>query len=119
MPSMSAARAAAKTVFGIINEPSKIDPKQKGVEAVSEGRIEIKGVYFRYPSRKRYVLRNFKLVIEPNQSVAIVGHSGSGKSTIASLILRFYDVSHGSVAIDGTNLKNFSMEYLRRKISVV
>lgn len=77
------------------------------------------GVYFRYPSRKRYVLRNFSLDILPNQSVAIVGHSGSGKSTIASLILRFYDARHGSITIDGVNLKNYSMEYLRQKISVV
>lgn len=119
MPSIAAAKAAAKTVFGIINEPSKIDPKQTGVESVTEGRISLTDVYFRYPSRKRYVLKNFKLDIQPNQSVAIVGHSGSGKSTIASLILRFYDVSHGSVAIDGMNIKNYNMEYLRQKISVV
>ena len=113
MPSIAAAKEAAKKVFGIINEPSKIDPKQKGLESITEGRIQMNGVYFRYPSRNQYVLRNFNLSIEPNQSVALVGHSGSGKSTIAQLILRFYDATHGTVSIDGTNLKRYSMAYMR------
>jgi len=50
---------------------------------------------FRYPSRQKFVLRNLNLKINPNQSVAIVGHSGSGKSTIASLLMRLYDIEHG------------------------
>ena len=50
---------------------------------------------FKYPTSKKYILRKFNLTIEPNTSVAIVGHSGSGKSTIGQLILRFYDVKHG------------------------
>lgn len=53
------------------------------------------------------------MTIEPNQSVAIVGHSGSGKSTIASLLLRFYDVSKGGVYIDGINIKEYDLEKLR------
>ena len=95
LPSITKAREAAKLIFGIIEEPSKIDPKQPGTESITHGRVEFKNLWFRYPSRKKAVLRNFNLTIEPNQSVAIVGHSGSGKSTIASLILRFYDSSRG------------------------
>jgi len=95
LPSISKAREAAKLVFGIIEEPSRIDPKQEGSSSITHGRVEFKNVWFRYPSRKTAILRNFNLTIEPNQSVAIVGHSGSGKSTIASLILRFYDSSKG------------------------
>lgn len=95
LPSLSRAKSAAKLIFGIIEEPSEIDPKQEGVMALHQGRIEFRNLYFRYPSRPHYVLRNFNLRIEPNQSVAIVGHSGSGKSTIASLLLRFYDTTHG------------------------
>lgn len=83
LPSLSRARSAAKLIFGIIEEPSEIDPKQPGHESLPQGRIEFKNLYFRYPSRNQYVLRNFNLSIEPNQSVALVGHSGSGKSTIA------------------------------------
>ena len=110
---------SAKLVFGIIEEPSKIDPKQKGVESITHGRVEFKNVWFRYPSRKKAILRNFNLTIEPNQSVAIVGHSGSGKSTIASLILRFYDSSRGQIVIDGQELKKISVPFLRDQISIV
>jgi ABC-type multidrug transport system fused ATPase/permease subunit len=101
LPSITGAKEAAKLIFGIIEEPSKIDPKQQGLESISHGRVEFKNLSFRYPSRKKAVLRKFNLTIEPNQSVAIVGHSGSGKSTIASLILRFYDTSRGQIVIDG------------------
>jgi ATP-binding cassette, subfamily B (MDR/TAP), member 1 len=93
IPSVSKAKLAAQTVFGIIESKSKIDPKQPGVEQMLSGCIEFRNIYFRYPSRQKYVLKGFNLRIEPNQSVAIVGHSGSGKSTIASLLLRFYDAT--------------------------
>ena len=66
MPSISKAKQAARTVFGIIEEPSQINPKQKGVNPELSGRIEFKNLYFRYPSRAQYVLRNFNLKIEPN-----------------------------------------------------
>lgn len=113
LPSITKAREAARLVFGIIEEPSKIDPKQEGSEAITHGRLEFKNVWFRYPSRTKTVLRNFNLTIEPNQSVAIVGHSGSGKSTIASLILRFYDSTRGQIVIDGQELKKIAVPYLR------
>ena len=119
LPSISVARESAKLIFGIIEEPSKIDPKQDGVQNISHGRVEFKNLWFRYPSRRRAILRNFNLTIEPNQSVAIVGHSGSGKSTVAQLILRFYDCTRGQVVIDGQDLKKFSVPYLRDNISIV
>ena len=62
--------------------------------------MEFKNVMFRYPSRQKFILRSFNLKIEPNQSVALVGHSGSGKSTIANLLLRLYDVEHGQILFD-------------------
>ena len=119
LPSLTKAKAAAKLIFGIIEEPSEIDPKQPGVMAVHQGRIQFKNIYFRYPSRNYFILKGFNLTIEPNQSVAIVGHSGSGKSTLASLVLRFYDTTHGSVSIDGTNIKKYSMSKLRDQIAIV
>jgi len=79
----------------------------------------LKNLSFRYPSRKQYVLFNLNLTIEPNTSVAIVGHSGSGKSTIASLLLRFYDPSQGQVLIDNQDIRDYSLEYLRTKIAIV
>lgn len=119
MPSISKAKAAARTVFGIIEEPSLIDPKQPGEQKIPTGAIEFKNVYFRYPSRNKYVLRNFNLSIKPNQSVAIVGHSGSGKSTIASLLLRFYDAQRGAVLIDDVNIADFDLERYRNYTGVV
>lgn len=95
LPSMSKAKSAAKQVFGIIEEPTRIDPKQPGATNIPEGKIELKSLLFRYPSRNTNVLNMLNLTINPNQSVAIVGHSGSGKSTIASLLLRFYDPTLG------------------------
>ena len=65
------------------------------------------------------MLKGFNLRIEPNQSVAIVGHSGSGKSTIASLLLRFYDVTKGSVIIDGIDIRDYDLEKYRNQISIV
>lgn len=113
MPSISKARQAAKTVFGIIEEKSEINPKQRGADIKITGCIEFRNLYFRYPSRNQFVLKNFNLRIEPNQSVAIVGHSGSGKSTIASLLLRFYDVTKGSVVIDGVDIRDYNLERYR------
>jgi ABC-type multidrug transport system fused ATPase/permease subunit len=66
MPSISKAKQAARTVFGIIEEPSLIDPKQAGSRIQPSGGIEFKNLYFKYPSRNKYVLRNFNLKIEPN-----------------------------------------------------
>jgi ATP-binding cassette subfamily B (MDR/TAP) protein 1 len=119
MPSISKAKQAARTVFGIIEEESKINPKQRGQTQQLTGCVEFRNLYFRYPSRQQFVLKNFNLRIEPNQSVAIVGHSGSGKSTIASLLLRFYDVTKGSVVIDGIDIRDYNLEKLRHQISIV
>jgi len=119
MPSISKAKQAAMTVFGIIEEGSKIDPKQKGVRNTLQGCVEFRNLYFRYPSRNQFVLKGFNLRIEPNQSVAVVGHSGSGKSTIASLLLRFYDVTKGSVIIDGVDIRDYDLEQYRNQISIV
>lgn len=119
MPSISKARHSAKTVFKIIEEPSQIDPKQKGLVTELQGAIEFRNLYFRYPIRQKYVLRKMNLTIRPNQSVAIVGHSGTGKSTIASLLLRFYDASEGQLLIDGVNINDYDLKCLRSQISIV
>ena len=120
MPSVARAKQSAKTVFGIIEEPSEINPNQQGVEPKElTGSIVFRNLYFKYPSRKRHVLRGLNLEIKPNQSVAIVGHSGSGKSTIASLLLRFYDTNRGQVLIDDVDIKDYNLKALREQISIV
>jgi ATP-binding cassette subfamily B (MDR/TAP) protein 1 len=91
-------------------------PGRNGVPPL-QGRIEFKNVRFSYPSRpETLILDDFNLVIEPQQSVALVGPSGSGKSSIILLIQRFYDVQAGEILIDGRNIREYNVR-LRRSSS--
>ncbi|MDR3313389.1 MAG: ABC transporter ATP-binding protein/permease [Oscillospiraceae bacterium] len=83
------------------------------------GEITFAGVSFVYPGTERYVLRDFNLTIRPGESVALVGPSGGGKTTLCNLIPRFYDVTEGAVRIDGNDIRELSLQSLRRCIGVV
>ena len=86
----------------------------------STGEIVFNDVKFRYPSRpKDQVLKGLNLTIKPNQTTAIVGHSGAGKSTIAKMITRLYDPTSGYITVDGQDLKSYKIEHYRSKIAVV
>lgn len=74
---------------------------------------------FRYPSRAKKVLDNFSLTVKENESVALVGHSGSGKSTIASLLLRFYNKQKGKILIDGQEIEAYGVKQIREHIAIV
>ena len=82
-----------------------------------ETKIELKNVSFKYENE--YVLKDFSMTVKKGQSVALVGQSGSGKSTIANLLTRFYDVNDGSISIDGNNIKDLSKASLRTQIGLV
>ncbi|KAF1315572.1 Multidrug resistance protein abc superfamily, partial [Globisporangium splendens] len=85
-----------------------------------EGKIEFKDITFRYPTRKEVtVLKNYNLTIEAGQTVAFCGPSGGGKSTCISLIERFYDPIRGEVLLDGNNLKDLNLSWLRSQIGLV
>lgn len=85
-----------------------------------QGDIELRDVYFAYPTRPdEPILSGFSLSIQKGKTSALVGHSGSGKSTIISLIERFYDPQSGEVVIDGINIKDFQLKWIRDKISLV
>ena len=84
-----------------------------------EGKIEYLNVDFVYPNTGIKALSNFSMVVEKGQKVAIVGRTGSGKTTIAQLLLRFYDPTSGSVAIDGTDVRSMDLQSLRRQVSYV
>jgi len=85
-----------------------------------KGKIEFKDVWFRYPTRKNeFVLRGLSLTIEPNESVALVGESGCGKSTFVNLMMRFYDPDFGQILLDGVNIKEYNLHDLRNAISLV
>ena len=84
------------------------------------GKIDFDKVDFAYPSRPDLtVLRNFTLTLQPNTTTALVGSSGAGKSTVVGLLQRFYDVQHGSIAVDGNDIRNLDLQWLRTNIGYV
>ncbi|KAJ3127991.1 Multidrug resistance protein 1 [Nowakowskiella sp. JEL0407] len=119
---LAKAQAAAYKIFAVIDRVPEIDIDNKGgiKDVKLKGEIEFQNVQFSYPSRPDVtVLQNFNLKINPGMTVAFVGPSGSGKSTTVSLVQRFYDALSGSVLIDGTNIRDYNVLWLRSNIGVV
>ncbi|MFQ5556898.1 MAG: ABC transporter ATP-binding protein, partial [Acidimicrobiales bacterium] len=115
------AAAAAVRVFEILDETPEIAERPDAVALPrAEGRVELSDVVFAYPAGDGDpVLDGFSLVVEPGESVALVGRTGSGKSTIARLLPRFYDVDDGSVHLDGVDVRDLRLADLRRAVTVV
>ena len=110
--------AAAQRVFEIIDRQPEIADKADARElAHVQGLLEFKAVSFRY--EEKMVLNNINLRIDRNETVAIVGESGVGKTTLVNLILRFYDVALGSISIDGIDIRDLTLDSLRRNIALV
>ena len=119
---VSAARAAAAELFKRIDRPSRVDPLSNDGEkpTVVDGKIELCDVRFTYPTRSDFsILRGFSLKIAAGQSCALCGPSGSGKSTIIALLERFYDPTSGVVTLDGVDLRNLNLRWLRGQIGLV
>jgi len=110
--------AAADRVFEILfHEDTMPDHKNAIKFSGFNDKIELKNVSFKYENE--YVLKDFSMTVEKGQSVALVGQSGSGKSTIANLLTRFYDVNEGTISIDGNDIKNTTKTSLRSQIGLV
>ncbi|MBA9074503.1 subfamily B ATP-binding cassette protein MsbA [Flavobacterium gossypii] len=110
--------AAAERVFTLMEEKNAITDKLDAIEKNTfEDNIHIDNINFRY--EKENVLKNFSLDVKKGQTVALVGQSGSGKSTIANLLTRFYDVQEGILKIDGVNIKDITMKSLRDLMGLV
>ena len=105
-----------------IQEILKLEVEEDNYNDITEddfrGNIKFEDVYFSYKD-DFYVLRNLNLEIKENQTVAFVGHTGSGKSTIMNLIVKFYSATKGNVLINGRNINDYSKEYLRKKTAIV
>ena len=113
---------AAKNVFRVVDRQSKINPYDtSGAMQLSDKPQDItfKSVSFKYPSREALVLDDFNLRIKAGSTVALVGQSGSGKSTIVSLVDRFYDPLQGTVSLGGLNLTSINLQLLRSRIGFV
>ncbi|WP_435433438.1 ABC transporter ATP-binding protein [Zwartia vadi] len=112
------AAAGAKRIFDILDHVSSVPDAQRPVPLERmEGRIEIRNVGFRYGSRT--VLRNVNLNIGAGEMIGLVGHSGSGKSSLVNLICRFYDVTEGGIRVDGVDIRSYSLNSFRSNIGLV
>ncbi|MEJ2619071.1 MAG: lipid A export permease/ATP-binding protein MsbA [Candidatus Thiodiazotropha sp.] len=110
--------AAAETVFGLIDEPAETDQGQREAVRVS-GKVSFESVSFRYPNMLKDALKSISFEIAPGSTVALVGHSGGGKTTIANLSPRFYNPTGGRILIDGIDTQDLSLLSLRRQLSYV
>ncbi|XP_028401686.1 multidrug resistance protein 1-like [Dendronephthya gigantea] len=121
-PDYSEAKRATNKVFRFLEKIPSIDSySDRGLHPSScNGEVRLANVGFRYPTRRNVkVLRNLSINVQPGHTVALVGTSGSGKSTSVSLIERFYDVRSGSVMIDDCDVKELNLKWLRSQIGIV
>ncbi|KAH7838311.1 hypothetical protein Vadar_024867 [Vaccinium darrowii] len=118
----AAGQAAAYKMFETIKRKPKIDAYETSgiVMEDIEGEVELKDVLFRYPSRPEVqIFSGFSVKVSSGTTAALVGQSGSGKSTVISLLQRFYDPEAGEVLIDGINLKQFQLKWIRERMGLV
>nr|XP_042899922.1 uncharacterized protein LOC107456703 [Parasteatoda tepidariorum] len=122
LTSVATAKGSGEKIFDIIETVPKIDPYSKeGIKPDAyTADIEFHDVHFNYPTRKGVkVLKNFSLTVKEGQTIALCGASGSGKSTIVNLILRFYDPNHGMITLGNYDLQSLNVHWLRSKIGLV
>jgi ATP-binding cassette subfamily B protein len=113
------ATASGERIFQVIDEPEEIRDDVGAAELpAGPGRIRFEDVTFAYDSA-RPALQELELELEPGRTVALIGHTGSGKTTLTSLVPRFYDVSSGRVTVDGADVRDLTLESLRRAIGVI
>ncbi|UUZ79394.1 ABC transporter ATP-binding protein/permease [Paenibacillus sp. P26] len=116
---MLVAMASSERIFEFIDEqPTVAEKPQAAVLPKIEGRVSLKGIEFEYEPG-RHALKGIDLEVQPGQSIALVGHTGSGKSTIINLLCRFYDVTEGSIRIDGHDIRDVTLQSLRSQIGIV
>ncbi|WP_094751801.1 lipid A ABC transporter ATP-binding protein/permease MsbA [Psychromonas sp. CD1] len=110
--------AASRSLFTLLDTTQAKDEGKKVMER-AKGDIELKNVIFTYPSAEKPALKGISFKLKAGQTFALVGRSGSGKSTIANLLTRFYDVDSGNIYIDADNIENYTLESLRNQVAVV
>ncbi|MGH9406471.1 MAG: ABC transporter ATP-binding protein [Terriglobia bacterium] len=116
---LQSAMASSERIFKLLDTPVTIqDPEKPLALPAVKGRVEFRDVTFAYQDR-HLVTENVSLTIEPGETVAVVGHTGAGKTTLTNLLLRFYDVLEGQVLLDGVDVRLVRMNDLRRNFGIV
>ncbi len=116
---LQSAMAASERIFKLLdNRPAIVSPEKPAADSVSKGSIEFRNVHFSYNPGEP-VIQDVSFKVEPGERIAIVGATGAGKSTIISLLNRFYDVQQGEILVDDIRISNFDLQGLRRSIGVV
>jgi ATP-binding cassette subfamily B protein len=118
------AMAGAERIFGLLDEDHRLPEPDDPVELDEvEGRIEFKNVWFAYEDDNEgepdWVLKDVSFAVEPGETVALVGATGAGKSTVMNLLLRFYEIQRGQILVDGHDIRDFRLRDLRRHIGLV
>ncbi len=106
-------------IYDILDKKEYIEDLESGIKLKDvKGKIEFKNVWFSYDNNK-WILKNVSFVVEPGQSIALVGKTGCGKTTITNLINRFYEIQQGEILLDGVNIKDINKRSLRKHIGII
>ena len=116
--SLARATASAKRINEVLDCEEEIKDGKKDINLEETGTIEFKNVSFKYPGSSSYSLQNISFKANKGDIIAIVGATGSGKSTLVNLITRFYDVSEGEILVDNINVKDYTQKELRNKVAI-
>jgi len=116
---LQGAVVSSHRIFKTLDQPIAIlTPEQPRKAERARGRIEFQNVWFAY-NEEDWVLKDVSFTVEPGQSIALVGHTGSGKTTITNLLMRFYDIQRGRILLDGIDLRDWDLKALRQNFAVV
>ena len=113
------AQVSAKRINEVLDTKQKIIPGNLDPVTKEKGTVEFRNVSFKYPDADEYVLENISFKVNKGETIAFIGSTGSGKSTLINLVPRFYDVTEGEVLIDGINVKDYKPEVLNNKLGYV
>ena len=112
-------QVSAKRINEVLDTTQKIIPGKFNGNTKEKGTVEFKNVSFKYPDADEYVLENISFKVNQGETIAFIGSTGSGKSTLINLVPRFYDATEGEVLIDGVNVKDYKPEALNNKLGYV